>query len=34
MRSRLMKILFFTAAAIATIGWVWLLFEGVEWLAG
>jgi hypothetical protein len=25
---------YLAAAAIATLGWVWMLFEGVQWMFG
>lgn len=26
--------IYLAAAAIATLGWVWMLFEGVQWMLG
>jgi hypothetical protein len=34
MRSRVLKIGFLSAVLFATVGWLWLIFEGVEWLIG
>jgi hypothetical protein len=31
MRSRLFEILFIAAIAVAMIGWMWVLVEGVAW---
>jgi Flp pilus assembly pilin Flp len=31
MRPRVLRLLFLIAIAVAMIGWLWMLFEGIKW---
>jgi hypothetical protein len=31
MRARVFRLLYLTAIAVAMIGWLWMLFEGISW---
>jgi len=31
MRARLFRVLYLTAIAVAMMGWLWMLFEGIGW---
>jgi hypothetical protein len=33
-RERLARSLYLSAIAMAMVGWIWMLFEGVEWALG
>jgi hypothetical protein len=33
-RGRLARSLYLSAIAMAMAGWIWVLFEGVEWVLG
>jgi hypothetical protein len=32
MRARVFRLLYLTAIAVAMIGWLWMLFEGISWV--
>jgi hypothetical protein len=32
MRGRLFRVIFLCMIAITTVGWVWLIFDGIKWL--